>query len=132
MNEKSFTKNPFSSRYCIISRSEPRYDLLSSLLRGSSRLPAGSSQYFIRAEQNQGSLCRIRAHTESVLFYEILDNLEAGITDEEIQDALQDPANACPLPGYFYVTPAMEERLQKATGEEPAGNVFVYIEPHPA
>src|SRR5512137_1594236 len=97
--EKPVGKNSFAPQYFIINKSEPKYDLIKEQLLDSSGCQAGSSHYFIQADQDNGCVCRIRAGNGTVLFYEILDHLREGISDEDIQDVLSDPANACPLPG---------------------------------
>ena len=110
--EKPVTENTFSPQYFIINRSEPQYELLKKQLLDSSRLPPGSSHYFIRAAHEKGCICRIKAGNGTVLFYEVLDHHREGIAGEDIRDAIREPSNASPLPGYFYITPRIEEKLR--------------------
>jgi len=46
-----------------------------------------------------------------VLFYEIINHLQEGISDEDIRKTLSDPANASPLPGYFYLPSGIKTKL---------------------
>jgi len=110
--EKKIPENTFSPQYFIINKSEPQYDLLKNQLLDSSHLPVGSSYYFIRAANEKGCICRIKDGNGPVLFYEILNHLREGIASEDIQDAIRDPSNASPLPGYFYLTPTIEQKLR--------------------
>jgi hypothetical protein len=112
LKEKPTAETSFSPQYFIITRAEPKYDLIRTQLLDPSRYPAGSSCYFIHAEQDRRCICRIRAGNGTVLFYEILNHLREGISDADIRDALKNPSNASPLPGYFYVTPKIAEKLQ--------------------
>jgi hypothetical protein len=129
--EKPVGKKSFAPQYFIINKSEPKYDLIRKQLLDSSGCPAGSSNYFIWADQDNGCICRIRAGNGTVLFYEILDHLREGISDEDIQDVLNDPANLCPLPGYFYLTPKIEEKLREAPLKDTTGYNIRHKEPHP-
>lgn len=130
--EKPVAENSFSPQYFIINKSEPIYDLIRTQLLDSARFPAGSSCYFIRADEDKSCICRIRAGNGSVLFYEILNHLREGIAGEDIQEALDDTANACPLPGYFYITPKIEEKLREVTLKDTAGYAVRLKEPNPA
>lgn len=91
----------------------PNYELIWQEPVDSPQITDIFSHYFIRAEQGQGAVCGIRARNGSVMFYEIVDNLRAGISDEDIQQALRDPANACPLPGYYYLPRHLAEKLRE-------------------
>lgn len=132
LKEKLNIKNPFTPQYFIISRSEPRYELIKQLLLDCSRLPAGASHYFIQAEQDKGCICRIREGNGFVLFYEIVNHLREGISFDEIRDAIHDPANASPLAGYFYLTHTLEEKLHKIRLKDTPLSGTRYKEPHPA
>lgn len=128
--EKPVGKNSFSPQYFIINRSEPKYDLIMRQLLDSPRSPAGLSNYFIQADQDKGCICRIRAGNSAVLFYEILNHIRDGISDKDIQDAVRDPSNACPLPGYFYITPKIKEKLHEDPLIDTAGHGIRHKEPH--
>lgn len=117
LNAKAVAKHSGTPQYCLIKKAMPSYDLIWREPMDSSQIPEVFSQYFIRAEQGQGAVCGIRARNGSVMFYEIVDNLHAGISDEQIQEALRDPANACPLPGYYYLPREMAEKLRETLGK---------------
>ena len=110
--EKMVAENVFSPQYFIINKSDLQYDLIRKQLLDTPHRPVGSSHYFIRAVREKGCVCRIKAGNGTVLFYEILNHLQEGISDEDIRDAISEPSNASPLPGYFYLTPKIEEKLQ--------------------
>lgn len=108
-------------QYIIISRSESRYALIKKeLLDPVGALPRVSC-YFVRVDQDRGCICRIRAGYGAVMFYEVLDHEAEGITGEDIREAVRDPATACPLAGYFYPTPAIEEKLKGVRRKETSG-----------
>ena len=130
--ENPVGKNSFSPQYFIIHRSEPKYDLIMGQLLDSSRSPAGLSNYFIQADQEKGCICRIRAGNSAVLFYEILNHLRDGISDEDIREAVRDPSNACPLPGYYHVTPKIKEKLHEVPLIDTAGHSIRNRQSHPA
>lgn len=111
----------FSPHYCIINRSEPRYDLIRKILLGTRPHANGSSRYFIHATGNNRCICRIRPGNGTVLFYEILDHCREGISGEEIWDAILEPSNASPYPGYFYITPEIERKLRASRAPEHPG-----------
>lgn len=102
-----------SPRYFLINKSEPRYDLLKSQLLDYSLLPSGASHYFVRAEQESLSLCRIRAGNGTVIFFEILDHEREGITDDDLREACCDKKNASPLPEYYHLSRKINEQLQQ-------------------
>lgn len=112
-SEKNGTDNTFSPQYFIINKSEPQYDLLKKQLLDSPHHPVGSSHYFIRAAREKGCVCRIKPGNGAVLFYEVLNHLQEGISNEDIRDAIREPSNASPLPGYFFITPKIEETLRE-------------------
>jgi hypothetical protein len=132
LKETPVGKNSFSPQYFIIHRTEPRFDLIKQHLLDSTTSPAGFSNYFIQADEDKGCICRIRAGNGSVLFYEILNHLRDGISDEDIREAVRDPSNACPLTGYFYVTPKIKEKLHEVPVIDPAISGARLRESHPA
>jgi hypothetical protein len=46
-----------------------------------------------------------------VLFYEIVNHLKMGISDNDIREAITRPSNAASLPGYYYLTPEIERKI---------------------
>jgi len=66
-----------------------------------------------------------------MLFYEILNYYREGISNEDIQDAVRDPSNACPLPGYFYITPKIKEKLHEDPLIDTAGHDIRHKETYP-
>jgi hypothetical protein len=130
--EKPVAQNSFSPQYFIINKSEPAYDLIKRQLLDTTRFPAGSSCYFIHADVDKNCICRIRAGNGTVLFYEILNHHREGIPGEDIREALDDPSNACPLPGYFYLTPKIEEKLREFSLKDTPGYRIRHKESNPA
>jgi hypothetical protein len=113
LKETRFEKNTSSPQYYIINQSEPQYELIKTQLLGPSSHPIGSSHYFIRAGRDNACVCRIKAGNGTVLFYEILNHRQEGITDDDIREAVCRPSGASPLPGYFYITPEIQEKLER-------------------
>lgn len=117
-NRKEYTENAFSPQYFVISKSEPRYELIKKQLLDPVHSPVGSSHFFIRSGSDKSCICRIRAGNGSVLFYEILNHLQEGISEEDISEVLTNPENSTLVPGYFYITPDIEKKLQGANMPE--------------
>jgi len=111
LKEKADIKKTFSPQYFIINKSESQYDLIKKHLLATSHCLEGSSHYFIRTDAENVCLCRIKASNGTILFYEILNQLQVGISDEDIRQALMDPINSSPLPGYYYISPKIREKL---------------------
>jgi hypothetical protein len=96
----------------MITKTDPQYDLIKSQLLNTAARPLGSSYYFIRADRGEnGCICRIKVANGAALFYEIIDHHKEGISDTEISEAVTRSSNATPLPGYYYLTPAIEEKI---------------------
>lgn len=110
---KNGKTHAFSPRYFLINRSEPQYDLIKGRLLDNSSLPAGASHYFVRTDNDMHCLCRIRAGNGTVLFYEILDHIREGISDQDLMEAAGDPKNASPLPEYCHLSHKIEEHLRQ-------------------
>ena len=120
--EHQDAERSFTPQYLIISKSESRYALIKKQLLDPVGAMPGVSCYFVRAGQDRGCICRIRAGYGAVMFYEVLDHVAEGITGEEIQKAIRNPAHACPLAGYFYPTPEIEEKLKNVRLRETHGH----------
>jgi hypothetical protein len=117
--EKPVAENKFSPQYFIINKSEPQYELIKNHLLNASH-PLGSSHYFIRADTDNGCICRIHAGNGTVLFYEILNHQREGISNEDIRKAVIQSSNASELPDYFFITPEIEEKLRAVHTPEQA------------
>lgn len=122
----------FTPQYLIISNAESRYALIKKQLLDPIGARPGVSCYFVRAGQDRGCICRIRAGYGAVMFYEVLDHEAEGITNEDIRQAIRNPANACPLAGYFYPTPEIEENLKNVRRKETHGYKTRQQEPNRA
>ena len=107
-----------SPQYFIITSSEPQYDLIKEHLLASSPHSTRSSYYFIRAVKDDVCICRIKAGYVCVLFYEIINHLAEGITDEDLREAITRPQSASPLPDYYYLTPEIEKKIRAGTSEK--------------
>ena len=131
VKEKPDLAKSFTPQYLIIHKSESRYAHIKEQLLDTSGSPAGSSCFFIKADQKSGCICRIRAGNGAVMFYEVINHYQEGISDEDIREAISDPAYACPLPGYYYLTPKIEEKLQKVRLKYTTGYRMKQKEPQP-
>ena len=118
--EKSCTGNTLAPQYCMITRSEPQYELIRKLLLEPAGSPAGRSYFFLRGDPEAGCVCRIKDGNGAVLFYEILDHKHEGITDQEIREAMARPTGPSGLPGYYYITPEIEQKLRSVPAAEHA------------
>lgn len=110
--ENHLKGSAFFPQYFIIGKTDPQYVPIKKQLLDSRPHPIGSSCYFIRAGADSTCICRIKAGNETVLFYEIMNHTLAGISEQEIQEVVLQPSCAAPLPGYFFLTPEIEQKIR--------------------
>jgi len=104
---------PLPPRYIMLNKSEPPYDLILKQLQNARSPMIGSSYYYIRAGYEWRCLCRIAPSGDPVLFHEILDPGQYGISDEDIREAIeQDTRFFFTLPGFYCISGAIEKKLQ--------------------
>lgn len=105
---------PLPPRYIMLNKSEPPYDLILNQLQASRSPMIGSSYYYIRAGYEWRCLCRITS-SGPVLFHEILDPGQDGISDEDIREAIEEDTRFFTLPGFYCISGKIEKKLQAAS-----------------
>lgn len=106
---------PLPPRYIMLNKSEPPYDLILRQLQKSQNPMIGSSYYYIRAGYEWRCICRIAPSSGPVLFHEILDPGQDGISDEDIREAIeQDTGFFFTLPGFYRISEVIEKKLLAA------------------
>jgi len=105
---------PLPPRYIMLNKSEPPYDLILKQLQNSQSPMIGSSYYYIRAGYAWCCLCRITPSKGPVLFHEILDTGQDGISDEDLREAIEQDTHSLTLPGFYGISLKIEKKLQAA------------------
>ena len=103
---------PLPPWYIMLNKSEPPYDLILKQLQNSQSSMIGSSYYYIRAGCEWRCLCRITPSSGLVLFHEILDPKQDGISDKDIRDAIERDTRFFTLPGFYCISVEIEKKLQ--------------------
>lgn len=105
---------PLPPRYIMLSKSEPPYDMILNQLQGAQNPKIGSSYYYIRAGYEWRCLCRITPSSGPVIFHEILESGEYGISDDDIREAIDTDTRSFTLPGFYSISVEIEKKLQAA------------------
>ena len=103
---------PLPPRYIMLNKSEPPYDLILKQLQNSQSPMIGSSYYYIRAGYDWRCLCRITPSSGPVLFHEILDPGQDGISDKDIREAIDQDTRFFTLPGFYQISVEIKKKLQ--------------------
>jgi hypothetical protein len=91
---------------------EPDYDYILEQLYESTTSPIGSSYFYLRVLGDSVSLCRIVHGGGQVFFHETVDHRKQGITDNDLDEAIQKDPGVFPAPGYHVISPHIEARLR--------------------
>ncbi|WP_321504264.1 hypothetical protein [uncultured Methanoregula sp.] len=105
---------PLPPRYIMLNKSEPPYDMILKQLQTTKSPVIGQSYYYIRAGYEWRCLCRITPSSGSVLFHEILDPGQNGISDEDIHEAIEQDKRFFTLPGFYCISVEIEKKLKSA------------------
>jgi len=92
--------------------SVPEYDEILEQLQEYHRSLIGSSYYYIRAENDRISLCRIVPGAGKIFFHEIVDHDKHGISDDDLEEAVSQDTGSFSTPGYFPVSSHIETKLR--------------------
>jgi hypothetical protein len=106
---------PLPPRYIMLNKSEPPYDLVLKQLQESRSPMIGSSYYYIRAGYAWRCVCRISPGSGPVLFHEILDPGQNGISDEDIREAIAADTRFFTLPGFYSISVKIEKKLRDSS-----------------
>jgi hypothetical protein len=99
-------------RYVMPDASVPAYDEILVQLQDYHRSLIGSSYYYIRAEKNQMSLCRIVPGAGKIFFHEVVDHEKYGISEDDIEEAVNMDSGVFSIAGYHPVSAHIESKLR--------------------
>lgn len=99
-------------RYVMPDASVPDYDEILEQLQEYHRSFIGSSYYYIRAEGQKFSLCRILPGGGKLFFHEVVDHDKHGITEDEIEQAVNQDTGQFSLEGYHPISAHIESKLR--------------------
>jgi hypothetical protein len=72
----------------------------------------GNSYFFIRAQGNNASIYRTNLGYGRIYSSEVIDHPSCGISDDDIEHALRDPAPECEIQGFYPLTEHIEKKLR--------------------
>ena len=99
-------------QYIMPDESEPEYELILEQLQDYRKSMIGSSYYYIRAGDERSCLCRIVHGGGKIFFHELMDHRKHGISDEDIDDSIRRDTGSFSLPGYYPISPHVEQKLR--------------------
>jgi hypothetical protein len=99
-------------RYIRPDASVPEYDELIEQLQEYHRSLIGSSYYYIRAENDILFLCRILPGAGKLFFHEIIDHDNHGISDDDLEEAINLDTGSLSTPGCYQISPHIETKLR--------------------
>jgi len=99
-------------RYIMPDASEPEYEEILERLQDYQSSLIGSSYYYIRAGEGYFSLCRIVPGGGKVFFHEVVDHEKHGISEDDIEEAIQQDTGKLTLPTYYPISPHIEQKLR--------------------
>jgi len=92
--------------------SEPEYEQILKQLQGYDNSLIGSSCYYIRAGDEECSLCRIVHGAGRVFFHEGVDHHKHGLRDEDLEESVRHDSNTFSLSGYYPISLHIEQKLR--------------------
>ena len=92
--------------------SAPPYDEILHLLQEHNCSPVGASYYYILANEQRTSLCRIVHGAGKVFFHEIVDHEKYGVSEDDIEEAITLDGGKLSAPGYFPISSHIESKLR--------------------
>lgn len=99
-------------QYVMPDTSEPPYLRILEEVPRFDHCLIGSSYYYIRAYRDRFDLCRIIYGGGSIFFHELVSCGEHGISDEDLEIAAHEDAEFEELPGFYPVSPLIEQKLR--------------------
>ena len=99
-------------RYSMPDESEPEYRLILDELHDDRRSLIGSSFFYVRSDERECSLCRIIHGGGMVYFHEIIDHMQYGISNEDIEQSVSLDPHTFTLPGHYRISPVIEKKLR--------------------
>ncbi|WP_292423222.1 hypothetical protein [Methanoregula sp.] len=99
-------------RYINPDTSIPEYEKILEQLQDYQSSLIGSSYYYIRAENDRMSLCRIMPGAGKLFFHEIVDHDKHGISEDDLEEAINHNTGSLSTPGYYLISPHIEMKLR--------------------
>jgi hypothetical protein len=99
-------------RYVMPDGSAPDYDEILEQLQEYHHSHIGSSYFYIRAEHDRTSLCRIIPGGGKLFFHEIIDHEKHGISEADLEHAINRDTGSFSTPGYYPISPHIETKLR--------------------
>ena len=99
-------------RYIMPDASVPDYDEILEQLQEYQRSLIGSSYYYIRVEKDSMFLCRILPGAGKIFFHEIVDHEKHGISEDDLQTAVNLDTGLLSKAGYHQISPHIESKLR--------------------
>jgi hypothetical protein len=99
-------------RYTMPDTSVPAYDEIMEQLQDYHRSFIGSSYYYIREQNETINLCRIVPGAGKIFFHEIVDHGKHGISDDDLEEAVNIDPGTFSIEGYHPVSEHIESKLR--------------------
>jgi hypothetical protein len=99
-------------RYIMPDASEPDYQAILEQLQDYPSSLIGSSYYYIRAGEEYCTLCRIVPGGGKIYFHEIVDHEKHGISDDDLEEAIQQDTGQLTIPSHYPISPHIEKKLR--------------------
>lgn len=99
-------------RYIMPDASEPDYRAILEQLQDYQSSLIGSSYYYIRAGEGDYSLCRIVPGGGKIFFHEIVDHEKHGISEDDLEEAIQQDTGQLTIPSHYPISPHIEQKLR--------------------
>jgi len=99
-------------QYIMPDGSEPEYERILEQLQNYQNSLIGSSYYYVRADEENCSLCRIVHGGGKIYFHELVDHRKHGISDEDLEESVRQDTGSFSLSGYYPVSPLIEQKLR--------------------
>jgi hypothetical protein len=98
-------------RYVMPDMSEPEYDLILDELRDDGRSSIGSSFFYIKSDNDGCVLCRVIQGAGKIYFHEVVNHLQHGISDEDLELSVKKDPGTFALPGHYHISDLIEKKL---------------------
>jgi hypothetical protein len=98
--------------YIMPDRSAPNYELIIEQLKTGGNSPVGSSYYYIKADDNRCSLCRIIHGGGNVFFHEVIDHEKYSISNKDLDEVVKPGRDMASLPEHYQVSPEIYAKLR--------------------
>jgi hypothetical protein len=99
-------------RYIMPDASEPDYESILEQLQEYQSSLIGSSYYYIRAGDGYCTLCRIVPGGGKLFFHEVVDHEKYGISEDDLEEAIQQDIGTLTLPSHYPISPHIEQKLR--------------------